>query len=168
MKNTYLVGFMGCGKTAVAKGLAHRLNRPFIDMDEEISNRQGCSIKEIFAARGEAYFRSLEAELVRELSLKSGWVVACGGGTFASQENIDLLKKSGLVICLTSKPEVIFKRVKADQDRPLLQVDDPLSAIELLLSKREPFYSQAHHSFDCSALTVDETVDGILREFVHG
>jgi shikimate kinase len=162
VKNIYLVGFMGTGKTQVAKSLARRLGRKLADMDELIVEREGMSIAEIFRAKGEAYFRSLEREMVREFCGQEGWVVACGGGTFADPQNIADLKASGTVFCLASSPDMILKRTAGSDARPLLNVEDPKSRVEGLLSQRAPFYAQAHHTIDADRLTVEETAQAVL------
>ena len=163
MPNIYLVGFMGTGKTEVAKLLAKHLKCLHVDMDEAIEKRQNMSITEIFKSRGEAYFRRLEKELVAELSAKDGVVVACGGGTFVDPENIVALKKSGTVVCLSSTPGTILKRTSCFKNRPLLNVDNPKAVLEELLEKRMPFYAQAHYMVDADKLTVEETAEEIKK-----
>ncbi len=163
MANIYLVGFMATGKTEVAKLLAKRLKRQYLDMDEVIEGRQKLSIPEIFKSKGEPYFRSLEKEAIVELSGKDQLVVACGGGAFLDPDNIQRLKNSGTVICLTSTPETILKRASHFKNRPLLNVGDPRSRIKELLEKRLPFYAQAHYTIDADQLTVEETAEEILK-----
>ncbi len=154
---------MGTGKTETAKILARRLKRVFLDMDEVIERRQGMPIAEIFKIKGEPFFRSLEKDLVQELIGRDGLVVSCGGGAFVSDENIEGLKKSGLVVCLSSSPEQILKRTRGYQHRPLLNVPDPRASISDLLAKRAPFYAQAHYQLDTDYLTVEETAHAIIE-----
>lgn len=154
---------MGTGKTEVGKLLAKQLKRDFLDMDELIVSREKMPITEIFKSKGEPYFRNLEKEIISEMSKKRGIVVACGGGTFVGQENIKTLKESGIVICLTSSPEMILKRTSRFGHRPLLNVENPKGAVEELLKKRQPSYLQAHCTIDADQLTVEETVDEILK-----
>lgn len=163
MENIYLVGFMCTGKTEVARLLARRLKCEFIDMDALIEEREEMPIASIFKKKGEPYFRKVEKEMVAEIAAKTGAVVACGGGAFAVQENVDVLKKSGIVICLTSTPEMILKRAPKTGSRPLLNVADPRRAVEELLKKRAPFYTQAHLTIDADQLTVQETAEKILH-----
>ncbi len=167
MRNIYLVGFMGTGKTAVAKVLAGRLNLKLVDMDAEIEKKEKMPISEIFRLKGESYFRELEKELIKRLALGEGQVVACGGGAFADPENIDRMKKSGTVVCLTSRPETILRRTAADASRPLLNVADPKKKIEELLEKRQLSYMQAHHMIDCDTLSVEESAQAVLNVLKH-
>ena len=154
---------MGTGKTETARLLARQLKRGFVDMDELIVKREKMPIAQIFNAKGEPYFRSLEKDIIKDLSRKDNLVVACGGGSFADPENIATLKKSGTVICLTSSAEMILKRTGGSAVRPLLNVDDPKKRVEELLSKRQPFYAQAHYAIDCDKLTVAETAQEVLK-----
>ncbi len=163
MKNIYLVGFMGTGKTETARLLAKRLGRVFVDMDDLIEEREKISIPEIFKNKGEPYFRGIEKEIVGELSKKKGLVVACGGGAFVDPENIRMFKSSGTVICLTSTPEMILKRTRRFAHRPLLNVENPLEKIKELLVKRMPFYEQAHCLIDADRLSVEQAAEEVLR-----
>jgi shikimate kinase len=147
---------MGTGKTETAGLLARQLGRTFVDMDDLIVRQVGKPIAEIFKGQGEASFRKIEKEIVRQLSQKEDLVVACGGGTFVDSENIRALKESGTVVCLTSTPEVILERTRRFSSRPLLQCKDPLERIKELLAQRAPFYAQAHCSIDCDRLSVEQ------------
>ena len=168
MSNIYLVGFMATGKTETARLLAKNLKRSFVDMDELIVSREGMPITEIFESKGEAYLRALEKKVVQEISKKTAVIVACGGGTFVDPENIEALKKTGTVICLTSSPEVILKRAFRFGHRPLLNAGDPNKAIEELLLKRQPFYNQALKSSHRKGTLI--TADGfyLLSRSVFG
>jgi len=163
MRNLYLVGFMGTGKTAVAGVLSSRLGLKLADMDKMIEEQEGMAVREIFRTRGEPYFRDLEKALVSRLAAQQGYVVACGGGVFADPVNIGLMKKSGTVVCLTSRPETILRRTSRNKERPLLDVVEPLAAIEGLLKKRQACYSQAHYTVDCDALSVEESAQAVLE-----
>lgn len=154
---------MGTGKTETAKVLAGELGRSFVDMDEAIEQRERMSIADIFSTKGESYFRQVEKDVLIEISEKKDCVVACGGGSFTFQENIEVLKKSGIVVCLTSSPETILKRTQKFTHRPLLNVADPKRAIEELLKKRSALYAQAHHTIDADQLTVEQAAQKILE-----
>jgi len=154
---------MGTGKTETAKVLARELGRSFVDMDEAIEQKEHMLISDIFSTKGEAYFRQVEKDVLNEISGKKDCVVACGGGSFTFQENIDVLKKSGIVICLTSSAETILRRTQKFTHRPLLNVRDPKKAIEELLKKRSAFYAQAHYTIDADQLTVEQAAEEILK-----
>ncbi len=163
IRNIYIVGFMGTGKTSAGRLVAGRLGLDFVDMDTLVTEREKRSIPDIFRDAGEPYFRALEKKIVGELTQKNGLVVSCGGGTFVDPENIAVLKRTGTVVCLTSSPERILERTKRYVHRPLLRVADPLSRIRELLRERRPSYEQAHHLIDADRLSVEETAEAILR-----
>ena len=166
MKNIYLVGFMATGKSSAGRMLAQRLKRDFVDMDALIESLEGMTIAQIFKTKGEPYFRRLEKETISDLAQKKDLVVSCGGGVFVPDDNIRLMKKSGVVFCLTSSAGMILKRASVTCDRPLLNVADPLGRIAELLAERQPFYAQAHYQIDADKLTVEETADAI-REILR-
>ncbi len=166
MKNIYLVGFMGTGKTTVGKILAKRLNKEFLEMDEVIEQKSGKKITEIFKLHGEAHFRKLEKELLRNIANKENLVVSCGGGIVCDKENLAILKKTGIIFSLTASKERIYERTEKCKDRPLLNVSDPLKKIEELLALRTPCYKQAHYLIDTDKTgpeAVAEKIIGILN-----
>ena len=170
MKNVYLVGFMGTGKTAVGKELSARLDKQFTEMDEEIEKRAGKPIVEIFAQDGEAHFRKLERNLLNELAKKEDLIVSCGGGLICNEENLATLKSSGTVINLKSSAEKIYERTKIHTHRPLLNVKDPLQEIKGLMEKRAPFYLQAHYVVESESQTpaeVASVIESLLKENNH-
>lgn len=162
MKNIYLVGFMGVGKTAVGKILAKRLKLQFIEMDEVIEKEENKPITEIFATKGEPYFRKLESNLLKKISEESNNVVSCGGGLICNEENLKLLKKSGMVFNLAASAEAIYERTKKYSHRPLLNVDNPLAKIDELIRKRNEYYKKAHHTIDTTKISPDEVADKII------
>ncbi len=149
-ENVVLIGFMGVGKTSLGKLLASKLGRPFIDLDEKIERDTGLTIPEIFAERGEKYFRDLEKNAVREICARQNIVIATGGGTVKDAENLSLLKKTGVIICLTTEPEEIFRRTERQGERPVLDAsaENRLETIKKLLAERQEFYSQADYQID--------------------
>ncbi len=161
--NIYLVGFMGTGKTAVGKQLSIKLNRRFIDLDSLIEIRQGRTIREIFSEQGEGYFRVLEKQILTEISKTDDLVVSCGGGIVLDADNINIMKDTGLMVCLSCRPDVILARTEGYRHRPLLNVDDPEKKIRELLSVRAPFYAQAHYTIDTSDLDIPEVIGKILE-----
>lgn len=156
---------MGTGKTAVAKGLAKTLGMRYVSTDEVIEAREGMPISDIFSTKGEPYFRQRESEVVCEVSGQSNAVVDAGGGIVAREENVRALKKCGVLVCLTARPEVILKRTRHATHRPLLNVKDPRAKIEELLDARSPLYAKADVQIDTSDLTVAGVVEKIAAIF---
>jgi shikimate kinase len=141
--NLALIGFMGTGKTSVGRMVAHNLGFDFVDTDELIQSRAGCSINEIFTRSSEQVFRALERKLVEELATRKGMVISTGGGLPANPDNLASLKSHALVICLWLSAEKIWERVRHQSHRPLLHDAEPQQKIRELLAAREPFYRQA-------------------------
>jgi len=162
MKNIYLVGFMGTGKTTVGKLLAKKLRKEFAELDELIEKKEQRKITDIFSQSGETYFRQLENDLLKKISTQSNLVVSCGGGLMCNKNNIQILKNSGIVFNLEASSATIYKRTKDFAHRPLLNVQDPLMDIENLLQQRKPYYAQAHYAIDTEKKTPEEIVDAII------
>lgn len=142
--NIILIGFMGSGKTTTGISLSYKLQCTLSDTDKMIEKREGMSISEIFAARGEAYFREKETELLRELkSGKTRQIFSVGGGTPLRAENRKLLHELGMVVWLKVSAEAVYERLKGDTTRPLLQGADPMEKIKTLLKEREALYTDA-------------------------
>lgn len=129
---------MGTGKTVVAKKLAEKLGREFLELDAIIEKQEGMSIKEIFEKKGEPHFRELEKEVVKEASQKQGLVISAGGGAIIDEENFKTLKPNSIIICLQASPDTIMQRTKGNVCRPLLNVPDPKKKIQDLLKERAP------------------------------
>jgi shikimate kinase len=155
-----LVGLPGSGKSTVGRQLARRLGIPFIDSDHEIEQRIGCSIREFFEREGEDSFRAIEQQVIADLSkpdtatadilataagTTQQRILSTGGGAVLSQLNRDNLRASGHVVYLRSNPDEIFKRLRYDRNRPLLQVGDPLQRLHDLFEVRDPLYREAAH-----------------------
>ncbi len=161
MKNIVVVGFMGTGKSVVAKTLAKKLGREFLELDGIIEKREGSSIKEIFKNKGEVYFRELERAAVKEAIKKDGQIISAGGGAIIDEENLKALKKNGTIICLEASPGVILERTKGNTCRPLLNVPDPKKRIEELLEERATYYKKADHRVNTDDLNVEGVVQKI-------
>ncbi len=141
--NLYLIGFMGSGKSAAAGFLNRNYNMPLIEMDQEIEKNEGMPPAEIFAEKGEEYFRDLETRLLGRLQKASGIVVSCGGGVPMRPENVEMMKNSGKIVLLTASPETILERVSRNNDRPVLAGRKTISGIRELMEKRRPAYEAA-------------------------
>ena len=160
-----LVGLPGSGKSTVGRQLARRLNVPFIDSDHVIEQRLGCSIREYFERQGEAPFRDVEESVVRELAQAGPGVVATGGGAVLRATNREQLRQSGHVIYLRTTPEEVFRRLRHDRNRPLLQVDDPLERLRQLYEERDPLYREtAHFVIETGRPSVSTLVNMILMQ----
>lgn len=140
-----LVGLPGSGKTTVGRYLARRLCLPFVDSDHVIEARIGCPIRVFFEQEGEARFRDIEEEVLNELSADSACVLSTGGGIVLRPRNRLHLHVRGKVIYLNSTPEELFRRLRHDVNRPLLQVADPLSRIRELFNERDSLYRETAH-----------------------
>jgi shikimate kinase len=140
-----LVGMPGGGKSTVGRHLARSLSLRFFDSDAEIERRIGCSIRVFFEREGEASFRDIEQQVVGELCTRAGAVLATGGGTVIREANRDALRAGTTVVYLRSTPEELFRRLRHDMHRPLLQVADPLRKLRDLFAERDPLYRKAAH-----------------------
>lgn len=165
IKNITLIGFMGTGKTTVGRIVAEQLKLEFLDTDSLIEERTGKKIADIFAQNGEPEFRKLEAQLVEELSARTGTVISTGGGLPTNPANLASLKKHSLVFCLWLSPEKIFERVKDQSHRPLLKDADPLGKIRALLASREKFYKQADVLLNSDLRSAREVAQQVIVQF---
>ena len=142
-KNIFLIGFMGCGKSTMARMLAERTQMSLVEMDETIEAEAGKSINEIFETLGEEHFRDLESQLILRVAEKGGAVVSCGGGAILRLENVENMKKNGTVIYFSATPETIYKRVRNSTTRPLLNGNMNVEYIETLMKQRLSRYEAA-------------------------
>lgn len=142
-KNVFLIGFMGSGKSTIARLLAKETGNKLIEMDETIEAEAGCSINEIFEKQGEAYFRDLESQLVERIAKNGSAVVSCGGGAVLRPENVANMRKNGTIVYLSATPETIYKRVCHSTNRPLLNGNMNVEYITQLMEKRLPIYEKA-------------------------
>lgn len=163
--NLVLIGFMGSGKTTFGKACAERLHMNFLDADEYIVEYAGKSIPEIFAQDGEKVFRKMETEVLQYLrDTLSNTVLATGGGMPLLKENAGLLKEIGMVGYLTATPKEIYHRVKGDENRPLLQGENPYKTICDLMKQREPLYEQAADVvIDTNSNDIERIVDDMEK-----
>lgn len=140
-----LVGLPGSGKSTVGRQLARRLAIPFFDSDHVIEQRLGCSIREYFEREGEERFRDIEQAVLDELTQGEACVLSTGGGSVLREANRAHLHERGRVVYLRSTPEEVFRRVRHDRNRPLLQVADPLQRLRDLYAIRDPLYRETAH-----------------------
>lgn len=159
--NVFLIGFMGTGKSTIAKALQKLSQAEIIEMDEIIAQQEGRSISDIFAKEGEAYFRSLETRLITEIGTSCGKIVSCGGGVPMREENVREMRKGGKVILLTAQPSTILDRVVNDSNRPLLEGKKNVEDIRNLMEQRRVKYEQAA---DVTITTDNKTAEQIALE----
>lgn len=155
MKNVYLCGFMGCGKSHIGRLLAKRLGRGFIDLDSYIEEKEGKPISRIFAEEGEPYFREAEARYIREMP--EGCVIATGGGAVVNPVTAEAAAKTGTIVFLDAGFELCYRRIRNDARRPLA-VNSTKEQLEKLYQTRRAAYRR------CATLVVD--ANGIDREIV--
>jgi shikimate kinase len=153
---------MAVGKSAVGRNLAKRLRCRFVDLDRLIERAEGKKVREIFAERGEPYFRQLEKRILADVLKKNGQVIATGGGAIMDEENLALLRERSRLIGLTASTDTIISRAGSGPKRPLLNGSNRRERIEALLQQRESKYSQAHFTVDTSDLTLEQVVDKIF------
>lgn len=162
--NIVLIGFMGTGKSTIARELAKTRQMNIVEMDEEIVRRRGKSIADIFEEEGEEYFRDLETALLKELQTKENQVISCGGGAVLREENVRVMKKNGCVVLLTALPQTIYERVKNNTDRPILQGNMNVEYIASLMEKRREKYEK---TADIVIATDGKNVSQICEEMLQ-
>ncbi len=163
--NVAIIGFMGAGKTTVARALAKRLNLEYIELDTMIERKAGKSIKDIFSEDGEIVFREYEIEVIKDIYRGRDTVIACGGGVILNQINIDRLKKRSVIVYLEVSSQVLLTRVQGTgTKRPLLNTVDKELRIRKLLAFRKPLYERAA---DITINTTKINVDSVIDELVN-
>ncbi len=163
--NIVLVGFMGTGKTAVGEQLSGHMGMHYVDTDTVIEEKNGRSINDIFAQDGEAVFRQLESEVVRKVSRRRNHIISTGGGVVLKEENLVNLKQNGVVFCLTATAEEIYRRIRTDTFRPLLQTHKPLEKIRTMLAERQPYYTQADYMVKTAGYSFNDIITYIGSVF---
>ena len=160
----FLIGFMGAGKSTVASALSKQLGLELMEMDAELVRREGMAISEVFDKYGENYFRDAESKLVCDLQQMAAKVVSCGGGVVVRPQNVENMKKNGIIFLLTAEPETIYERVKDSSERPILNGNMNVEYIRSLMEKRNSFYKQAA---DHVIATDGKTVQDICKEITQ-
>lgn len=161
-KPLVLVGMMGAGKTTVGRRLASRLDRQFLDSDEEIERAAQMTIPEIFEQRGEPEFRAGETRVIARVLKSLGVVLATGGGAFVNPETRALMKAEALTVWLKAEADILFERVSRRSNRPLLKTANPRATLEKLIEDRYPIYAEA----DVTVLSRDVPQDVVAGDVV--
>lgn len=160
-----LIGLPGCGKSTVGRQLARRLPCPFLDSDSAIEQQLGCSIREYFEREGEERFRDVEEAVIDQLTQQQTGVLSTGGGAVLRPVNRRHLRERCQVVYLKSTPDELFRRLRHDVHRPLLQVSDPLARLRELHSGRDPLYQEtAHFVIETGRPTVATLVNMIVMQ----
>jgi len=140
-----LIGLPGSGKSSVGRQLARRLQLPFSDSDHVIEQQLGCSIREYFEREGEERFRDVEESVIEQLTQRRAGVLSTGGGVILRPANRQCMRQRCQVVYLNSSADELFKRLRHDVNRPLLQVADPLNRLRDLHAVRDPLYRETAH-----------------------
>ncbi len=164
-KTVSLIGLPGSGKSTVGRQLARRLGRHFADSDAVIEKRIGGSIRAFFEREGEERFREIEQTVIDELTALPGQIIATGGGAVLREANRRHLRERTVVVYLRSTPEELYRRLKHDTHRPLLQVSDPLARLRELYAQRDPLYREAAHFIvETGRPTVSSLVNMVMMQ----
>ena len=164
-RSIVLVGMMGAGKSSVGRRLASRLGIPFVDADIEIEKAAGMTITEIFASQGEPYFRAGEARVIARLLEGGPQVLATGGGAFMNTDTRTNIRAKGAIsVWLRATLEVLSRRIRRRNDRPLLTTVDPVETLRRLMDERYPVYAQA----DLTVESRDVPHEAIVDEIIEG
>lgn len=162
-QHIFLIGFMGAGKSTVARELKTILGCECLEMDQMIVESQGMAISDIFDKYGENHFRDIETQTLVDLKDKIPAIVSCGGGIVVREENIVHMKESGQVVCLTATPQTVYERVKHSTERPMLNGNMNVEYIGELMEKRRAKYEAAA---DIVVATDHKTVREICEEIL--
>jgi shikimate kinase len=162
-RSIVLVGMMGAGKSSVGRKLAGRLALPFVDADSEIEAAAGMSIADIFETRGEGEFRAGEARVIARLLEGGPQVVATGGGAFMNPDTRAAIRAKGISVWLRADFDVLMKRIRRRNDRPLLKTADPAATLRKLIEERYPVYAEADITIDSRDVLHDVIVDEVVQ-----
>ncbi len=164
----FLIGPMGAGKSTIGRLLSQELHYTFLDADRFLEERQGVSIRELFAQRGEAFFRDCESQLLDELTQRPALVLATGGGVVLRPGNRTHLKTRGIVVYLRASLQVQWQRLQYDQERPLLQVADSQAELAKIAQLRNPLYAiTAHITIDTDCRSPHLLVRKIIKSLKY-
>jgi len=160
-----LIGMMGAGKSSVGRCLERRTGLTLLDTDEIVSSKFGMSIPEIFAKHGENKFREAEAKAVRAMAIPKKTIIVTGGGIVLQQENVELLRRMGVIVWLDGNEDTLFARASRRRNRPLLQTKNPRRTFSQIFDARRSLYADiADVRVDTSVLTDEEVSVAILSE----
>ena len=155
----------GSGKSTVGRQLSRRLRLPFFDSDQLIEQHLGCTIKDFFAREGEVAFRDIEERVIRDAMQGASSVLATGGGAVLREANRVNVRAGGRVVYLRSSPDELYRRLRHDRVRPLLQVADPLGKLRTMYAERDPLYREtAHFVIETGRPSVPSLVNMVIMQ----
>lgn len=162
----YLIGFMGCGKSSVAKVLRTKFGLEYIDTDKEIMRKLNMTVSDIFDKYGEDYFRNIESQILETISTSEIYqVISCGGGTILNTENVQIMKNTGKIIWLDCKTEIIYERVMRNSNRPIIKNIKSLEELEALIKNRIPYYKDiCDYRIEEGKKSLYKTCEEIIRK----
>ncbi len=161
-KPVILIGMMGCGKSHAGSIIAKELSLPFYDSDNLIEEDQRCSISDIFANKGEDFFRRLEHDKISELTQKGVSVISTGGGCVTVPETLDIIKQEGISVWLKVDAKTLYERLKNTGNRPLIDCEDPQERLQELLRQRENLYARADIIIEDQGKGAPETAKEVI------
>ncbi len=165
-RSIVMVGLMGCGKSAIGRRLATRLDLPFVDADDEIEQAAGKTISDIFLEHGEAYFREGERKVISRLLEGEAKVLATGGGAFMNEQTREKIAETGISVWLKADLPVLMRRVARRTHRPLLAKGDPEETMRKLMEERHPVYEQADITIKSCDIPHEVVVDDIVKRLL--
>jgi shikimate kinase len=166
-RSVVLVGMMGAGKSSVGRRLAARLGVPFVDADTEIESAAGMTIPDIFDTHGEPYFRAGEARVIARLLEGGPQVLGTGGGAYMNADTRAAIRERGISFWLKADFEVLLRRVKRRNDRPMLHTADPALTLKALIAERSPVYAEADATIISRDAPHEKIVDEIMDELAR-
>ena len=165
VESIVLIGMMGAGKSSVGSCLQQRTGLALLDTDEMVASKFGMSIPEIFAKHGEKKFREAETKALGELAMPKQTIIVTGGGIVLREENVEILRRMGVIVWLDGNKDALFARASRKQNRPLLQTKNPRKAFSQIFDARRSLYADiADVRLDTSMLTDEETAIAILSK----
>ena len=162
-KNLVLTGMMGVGKTTVGKRLAEKLGNRFIDIDKIIETKENKTITEIFANKGENYFRKIEKEITIDILNKKNVVIALGGGAFINPNIRKEIRNTSISVWLDLSLKALISRISNTKKRPLLKEGNLKETVNRIYSERKKIYNQSNFKIKCDLLKVDQIVNKIIK-----
>jgi shikimate kinase len=166
-RSIVLVGMMGAGKSSIGRRLAALLGLAFVDADSEIEQAAGMSISEIFESKGEPYFRAGECRVIARLLEGGPQVLATGGGAFMNTDTRALIRNRGVSVWLKAEPDLLLRRIRRRNDRPLLRTEDPEGKLKQLIDERYPVYAEADLTVHSRETPHETIVEEIVRALVN-